>query len=47
MQLDGSAKSAQVLLVRYDMDLDQKLKKQDYYGEREQGQGTEGEGGVL
>jgi len=29
--LDGSAKSAQVLLARYDMDLDQQLKKQDYY----------------
>ncbi len=31
LQLEGSVKSAQVLFARYDMDLDQRLKQQDYY----------------
>lgn len=30
-QLDGSIKSAQTLFARYDMDLDQRLRQQDYY----------------
>jgi len=31
LQLEGSVKSAQALFGRYDMDLDQRLKQQDYY----------------
>jgi hypothetical protein len=31
VQLEGSIKSAQVLFARYDMDLDQRLRQQDYY----------------
>lgn len=30
-QLEGSVKSAQTLFARYDMDLDLRLKQQDYY----------------
>jgi hypothetical protein len=31
VQLEGSVKSAQTLFARYDMDLDMRLKQQDFY----------------